>query len=208
MTQLNRAAAAAAVVSSVLFAPAAKAAPPVAPVVPVVPSFPVQVGNDKDAEALKRQLEESDRKLSAIQNQLKQLAELLNGRRDSDGFLIPNTGLLSEMKSLKDRLDKVEKDLDGMRKTQTSLRPESPPAGGGTGSVVDPRPARGTIRVVNEYPVQVSIVVNGTSYRVAPSKTLDIDVGAGEFSYQLLESGAAPTRSVIKDKETVTLRIK
>jgi hypothetical protein len=56
--------------------------------------------------------------------------------------------------------------------------------------------------------VQISIVVNGTSYRVAPSKTFDVDVPAGEFSYQLLESGAASTKSVIKEKETVTLRIK
>ena len=73
---------------------------------------------------------------------------------------------------------------------------------------VDPKAGKGTVRVVNEYPVQISIVVNGTSYRVAPSKTLDIDVPAGDFTYQLLEAGAASTKSVIREKETVTLRIK
>ena len=41
-----------------------------------------------------------------------------------------------------------------------------------------------------------------------PSKTLDVDVPAGNFTYQLLESGAEATKSVIKEKETVTLRIK
>jgi hypothetical protein len=63
--------------------------------------------------------------------------------------------------------------------------------------------------VVNEYPIQITIAINGTfSYKVAPSKSLEIDVPAGEFSYQLLEAGTASTRSTIKEKETVTLRIK
>ena len=37
---------------------------------------------------------------------------------------------------------------------------------------------------------------------------LDVEVPAGDFTYHLLQSGAAPTKSAIKDKETVTLRIK
>jgi hypothetical protein len=150
--------------------------------------------------------EKTDKALADIQKDLKELTELLKGARDTEGFPIPTKpGLLDQLKELNNRLAQVEEDLKKL-KGQTSLRP------GGTGSVPatppDPRAGKGTIRVVNEYPVQVSIVVNGTSYRVAPTKTLDVDVPAGEFTYQLLESGGASTRSVIKEKETVTLRIK
>lgn len=212
MILLSRSAAAA-VLGGALLAPTANAAnlipaPPAVPVTPIVPTFPVQAGDTKTDGELKKQLEESDKKLTAIQNQLKQLTELLNGRRDSDGFPIPSSpGLVADMKALKDRLEKIEKDLEGVKKSQTSLRPSD--AGGTGGTPADPKPAtRGTVRVVNEYPIQISIVVNGTSYRVAPSKSLDVEVTAGEFTYQLLESGAAPTRSAIKEKETVTLRIK
>ena len=64
------------------------------------------------------------------------------------------------------------------------------------------------MKVVNEYPVEISMVINDKSHRIAPGKVLEVKVPAGDFSYQLLQSGAAATRSAIKDKETVTLRIK
>ena len=183
--------AAAAVLGGLLFVPAnpSGAFPPIAPAVPGA------IGAQGQAD-----LKTVNEKLDSIQAQLKQLAELLNGRRDDKGFrLESDPGLVEEVKRLKDKLAALEADVNKM-KTQTSLRPANP--------IVDPRAGKGTVRIVNEYPVQISIVVNGTSYRVAPSKTLDIDVPVGEFTYQLLEAGAASTKSVIKEKETVTLRIK
>jgi len=190
--------AAAAILGSML----AVQTPPVSTAAPVVPSPALPKSNPTDDKIeiaeLKKQVEDSNKKLDAIQAQLKQLNELLNGRRDDKGLrLESDPGLVEELKRLKDKLAKVDEDLAKM-KSQTALRP----------TTVDPRAGKGTVRIVNEYPVQVSIVVNGTSYRVAPSKTLDVDVPAGEFTYQLLEAGAASTKSIIKERETVTLRIK
>jgi len=165
--------------------------------------LPAQIDEKTDIADLKAKVEAANTRLSDIQRDLKQLTELLNGRRDRDG--IPDgtsRGLVAELKDLSDRLKKVEEDLTKMKGQSSSLRPSTPI------TTPDPKVGKGTVRVVNEYPVQISIVVNGTSYRVAPSKTLDVDVPAGEFNYQLLESGAASTKSVIKEKETVTLRIK
>jgi hypothetical protein len=185
--------AAAAVLGSLLLVPAsqARATPPLTPIVPV----PAAVAGQGQPD-----LKTVSDKLDGIQDQLKKLNELLNGRRDDKGFRVESDpGLVEEVKRLKDRLSALEAEVNKM-KTQTALRPATP--------IVDPRAGKGTVRVVNEYPVQISIVVNGTSYRVAPNKTQDIEVPAGEFTYQLLEAGAASTRSVIKEKETVTLRIK
>ncbi len=149
---------------------------------------------------LKKQVDDANRKLTDIQSDIKQLTELLNGKKDEKGFPLPSDpGLVAEMKKLTDKLSELETELNKM-KTQTALRPPT--------ATPDPKAGKGTVRVVNEYPVRISIVVNGTSYRVEPTKSLDIEVPAGEFTYQLLESGAASTKSVIKEKETVTLRIK
>lgn len=193
---------AAAVIGGMLLAPATPA-----PAAQFSLPLPTKIDQATDIADLKKQADEANKKLADIQRDLKQLTELLNGRKDKDGFPIETSpGLVTELKKLTDRLARVEEDL-GKMKTQTALRPGS--TGSSTPSaVVDPRAGKGTVRVVNEYPVQISIVVNGTSYRVAPTKSLDVDVPAGEFSYQLLESGAASTKSVIKEKETVTLRIK
>jgi hypothetical protein len=193
---------AAAVVGGMLFAPAS-AAPPV----PLTIPLPTKIDDKTDLADLKTKVESANTKLGEIQRDLKNLTELLNGRKDKDGFPIETSpGLIADLKKLTDRLAAVEAEL-GKMKGQTSLRPGST-ASPAPGAVIDPRAGKGTVRVVNEYPVQISIVVNGTSYRVAPTRTMDVEVPAGEFTYQLLESGAASTKSVIKEKETVTLRIK
>ncbi|MCE9563975.1 MAG: hypothetical protein K8U57_18185 [Planctomycetes bacterium] len=203
-------AAAVAVLGGMLLAPTTPAQA-VTPSVPfpttaIKPVVPIQADDKSEVTELKKQLEESNRKLAMIQEQLKGITEALSGKKDDKGFTLESDrGIVAELKEFKNRLAQIEKDLANY-KTQTSLRPANPVTP--VNPIVDPKAGKGTIRVVNEYPVQISIVVNGMSYRIAPSKTLDVDVSAGEFSYQLLESGAALTKSVIKEKETVTLRIK
>jgi hypothetical protein len=210
MLSLNHTAAAA-VLGGALIAPASPAgaspaipAPAaVIPVTPVVPSVPIKADDKADPAELKKQLEESNRKLTDIQRDLKQLTELLNGKKDEKGFPLPSDpGLVTQMRELKDKLAALEAEVNKM-KTQTTLRP---PTGGAV--TPDPKVGKGTVRIVNEYPVQISIVVNGTSYRVEPTKSVDVEVPAGDFTYQLLQSGGGVTKSVIKEKETVTLRIK
>ncbi len=52
--------------------------------------------------------------------------------------------------------------------------------------MVVPEKTTGTVKIINEYPVEIPIIVNTTSYRVAPNKVLDVEVPAGDFSYQLI----------------------
>jgi hypothetical protein len=205
MLQLHKAAALA-VIGGALLAPASPAKS--APVVPLPASFATgqtggaQTDDKVDLPTLKKRIDDVDNKLTAIQKDIKTLTELLNGKKDEKGYPLPSDpGVVAQMKSLSDKLTTLQDELTRL-KTQTSLRPPT------TGGAADPKAGKGTVRIVNEYPVRISIVVNGTSYRVEPTKSLDVEVPAGEFSYQLLESGAASTKSQIKEKETVTLRIK
>ncbi|MBA4062848.1 MAG: hypothetical protein C0501_03915 [Isosphaera sp.] len=167
---------------------------------------PARADDKAEIASLRTQVEASNTRLTEIQAQLRTLTDLLNGPRDKQGFPIGATpGLVNDMKAMQDKLDKFERELAQVKAAQqaTALRPPAPAA-----VPVDPRTGRGTVRVVNEYPVQVSIVVNGTSYRVGPQKSLDVDVPAGKFTYQLLESAAAQTESTVAEKETVRLRIR
>lgn len=144
----------------------------------------------------------TEERLKDIEQKLDTLTQILKGKRDSDGYpLSSDPGLVAEVKKLKDDLASLKKQLDDMQKS-TSLRP----SGNGT----DAMAGKGTVRVVNDYPVEITIVVNDNSHRVAPNTKLDITVPAGTFTYQLISAGTTltPTRSTIKEKEIVTLRIK
>lgn len=67
---------------------------------------------------------------------------------------------------------------------------------------------RGTVRIVNDYPIEIAIIVNGVSYRLDPNTRKDIPVPSGSFKYQLLTSGGSEAERSIKDGETVTLTIR
>jgi len=167
----------------------------------------------------------TDQKLAEIQQTLARLTELLDGRKDETGARLPSDpGMVEQLKRLKDKVDELDKQLNGPKSIS-----QRPPGGGtvpGVGSTIpgvpNPMPGAagipslpavtgtGTVRVVNEYPVEITMVVNGRSYRVSPNATQDISLPAGDFSYQLLSGSTAlaPTRSTIRDREVVTLRIK
>jgi hypothetical protein len=174
----------------------ASALPPIPPVLP--PGTVAAAQNKADPKQLKKDLDKANETIEKLEKQVKALTELLTGKKDDLGFVLPSDpGAVEEIKRLKNTIAEMDKELKALR-TQTALRP----------AVVPEAKPKGIVRVVNEYPIEISIVVNEKSYRVAPQTKIEVEVPAGEFTYQLLQSGAAATRSSIKDKETVTLRIK
>jgi hypothetical protein len=172
--------------------------------VPALPAAPVGVDAASDLAELKTKLDTANQKLADAQKDIKRLTELLEGIKDQP--TIP--GLVRDVRDLKDKVfiqgEKIaalEKQLDEMKKS-TSLRPALP---------ADPMAGKGIVRIVNEYPVEIALVVNNLTYRVAPNTKLDVTVPMGDFTYLLLNAAstaAAPVKSPIKEKEVVTLRIK
>lgn len=203
MFNLKRAAAVAVIGGAMLSAEQARSAAPAAvpPVaVPAAPSVPVRADDKVTPEQLKKDLEAANARIAALEKQVADLTKLVTGKKDSDGRPLTNKldrGAIADVAELKDQVEKLETELRTLKSQQTVLKPAVPEA----------KP-KGIVRVVNEYPVEISMVINDKSHRIAPSTKIDVEVPAGDFSYQLLQSGAPATRSVIKDKETVTLRIK
>jgi hypothetical protein len=192
---------------------------------PQAKTDPTPAELQKALDSTNAKLTETNTKLAEVQTTLKRLSDLMDGKRDSlnadpglaaevkrltdlidgkreKGMKIgTDPGVTDEVKRLKDTVHSLQAQIDGMKKTE-AFRPPSPLP------VPDPMAGKGTVRVVNDYPVEISIVVNEKSYRIAASTKLDVPVPAGDFSYQLLQNGASAVKSTIKEKETVTLRIK
>ncbi|MDY3553396.1 hypothetical protein R5W24_002497 [Gemmata sp. JC717] len=195
MLNLKHAAAAAILGGAILGAEPVRAAPAA-----LVPAAQAEE-KEKGVAELKKDLETAGDRIKKLEDQVEKLEALVLGKKDRDGKRLTNSldrGAVADVVDLKDKIDRLEKELSTL-KTQTALKP----------AVVTPEvKPKGIVRVVNEYPVEITMLINDRTHRVAPSTKVDVEVPAGDFSYQLLQSGAAVTRSVIKDKETVTLRIK
>ncbi len=89
----------------------------------LAPAMPMnaQAGDDKTEIAeLKAKVDKTNEKLTEIQANLKRLTEMLDGKKDGAGFIIPSDpGVVAQLKQLKDNLALVEQGLNTL-KTQTS----------------------------------------------------------------------------------------
>ena len=134
-------------------------------------------------------------------------------------------GLFRRINALQDRLDKLnglDEQMKGIREEITKLNGKldrsvvagsSPLGGTGAAGVPQPMPGpaaanRSTVRLSNEYATEVSVILNGQSYRLAPGEVKGVGVPAGSYTYELLQAGGGPVTSKIADGESVTLRIK
>ena len=63
------------------------------------------------------------------------------------------------------------------------------------------------MKVQNDYPVEISIVINDVAYRVGPGKSKVVDVPSGSYKYEILAAGSEPITKVISEGEMVTLHI-
>ncbi len=194
MLNFKQTAALAVLSGAMLTAEQARSAPPV---VPMIPTVSVKA-DETETEKLKKDLTAATKRIAELETKVEKLTELLTGKKDSVGITLPSDpGAVEDIKRLRNRIAELDNELKSL-KTQTALKP----------AIVPEAKPKGIVKVVNEYPVEISMVINEKSHRIPPSTKIDVEVPAGEFTYQLLQSGAAATRSVIKDKETVTLRIK
>jgi len=66
---------------------------------------------------------------------------------------------------------------------------------------------QGRVRFINEFNEEMSVVVNGRSYRLVPGQERLIVVPPGDFTYQVLQLQRFPQERKITADETKTVRI-
>lgn len=171
---------------------------------------PQKSDNTVALEALKKDVDALRDDIKKLQTFRKDLEDTVYGKKD--GGTGADIGLMSRL----DRLDQSIKKLDeqltkiGDPKPTTALRTDtgSAPALPSTPAAPSSIVNLSHVRIVNDYPVEMSMIVNRKSYRVGPGETRTVDVPPGSYTYELLAAGSQPTTSQIKDSETVTLRIR
>ena len=156
-----------------------------------------------DVEAMKRDL-------AALKADIEKLKSFRNDTLDSllgktvDGKTVD--GLYGRLSNLETRFGKVESSLTRIEEQLNKLSKST--------SGFSPQPpqpmvnTRGFVKLVNDYPVEVSIVLNGKSHRMTPGEVKTVEVPVGSYTYELLTAGSQPTTSTVRDAETVTLRIR
>ncbi len=155
---------------------------------------------------LKRDLADlKTKELASIKKEINALVEsnkltqiFLEGSSDKGSA---TDGLLKKMTRLEETLATVDKKLQLL---DTKLSASTRTAGSSPESakaIVE----TGSVKIVNDYEVEISIVVNGKAFRIEPKETKNIDVPVGSLKYQLLGSGSSETTRTVKDKEIVTL---
>jgi Skp family chaperone for outer membrane proteins len=108
------------------------------------------------------------------------------------------------------KVDLIDKDIQEIKKdirdikrklndsSSTSLRPD-------TESAIARGQAR--VRFINEFSEEMSVVINGRSYRLLPGQEKLVTVLPGEFTYQVLQLQRFPQERRISSEETKTIRI-
>lgn len=99
--------------------------------------------------------------------------------------------------SLKQDIREIKRklDLNGTSGTGGSVKSESL------------YPGQGRVRFINEFAEDMSVVVNGQSYRLLPGQERLIPVTPGDYTYQVLQLQRTAQTRTIAANETKTVRI-
>jgi hypothetical protein len=135
--------------------------------------------------------------VNALRQDLKLIRELLEGKTDRG---ISSDGLLQKVEKMEKTVAEFDRRLKKLEGGETRVAGSSPTADGTAAPA-----AVGRVRVVNLYPVEVRIVVNGRSYPLEPNEEKTLNVPAGTFRYQLLGGTGGEATKDVKAGETVTL---
>ncbi|MGL4420531.1 MAG: hypothetical protein ACRCZF_07695 [Gemmataceae bacterium] len=190
------------------------------PTLPVVaqetkkePVKPVETVKLEDFNALKTQVSSLKGSFEELQKSVRGIREMIEGtdkQGSEDGLQRSLKRIELQLTQLETKLKDIEKKQAAMVNSTSEKNPITPSANPGT--IPTPMPAppvtTATIRLVNEYPIEVSILINGTAHRIDPNSSKDVSVAAGAFKYQLLTSGLSEVSSPVKAGEVLTLRIK
>jgi hypothetical protein len=98
--------------------------------------------------------------------------------------------------TMKIKIEILEEELKILRK---AAKPDSTSKRATNG---DAAAKMGRVKLSNEYPEEMSIVVNGTAHRLVPGETKTINVPAGVFTYQVLQlQRNVQERTIAADEE-------
>ncbi len=119
-------------------------------------------------------------------------------------------GVKGQIETLELRVKLLQNEIETLRKEKASgtvaLKPDVTGSNPGFSPVPNVR-TTGRLRIVNEFPEEMSVVVNGKSYRVLPGEERTIIVPAGSFEYQIPQLQRFPQQREIAENQVKTVVI-
>jgi hypothetical protein len=143
---------------------------------------------------------DAQQEIKDLRDALSALKTTVEGLETKENATLREQALRADFRALKDEIEKLRKSVDALqaRLSSTQTSAQYGPAALGNGRV----------QLVNEYPEQITIVVNDRSYRLLPGESRVTDaIPAGAFSYQILSVQAQPQNRTLAANETYTIRV-
>lgn len=116
--------------------------------------------------------------------------------------------LHKKLTSIESRMELLETDIQDLKKEIRDLKRR---VEDGTSTSrrfdTDSTTRDGRVRFINEFSEDMSVVLNGRSYRLTPGQERLISIPSGEFTYQVLQIQRGEQVRRITGGETKTIRI-
>ncbi len=157
-------------------------------------------------------------KIAGVNERLDAMQRDLNLQRERLDTMERTAVRDSELNALRDQVDRLRADLDGVRRSESRYRESLKPGNSGYIPRTDvPMPdaslysanrmSFGTLRVTNDFPIGQDIVVNNRSYPVPPHSFIDISVPAGTFNYFVVDDPVGVRTRTIAGNRVFPIRI-
>jgi predicted RNase H-like nuclease (RuvC/YqgF family) len=146
--------------------------------------------------------EELKRTVEKLEKVVKDLQDAKDG--------LKNENVREKVATIDSKLDQLDQDIQTIKKDLRDLKRKVD-----SGSSTSLRPdydsttvrGQGRVRLINDFPEEMSVRVNGLSYRLSPGQEKLVAVPPGEFTYQVLQIHRDPrVRQIVAD-ETKNIRI-
>ncbi len=170
-------------------------------------------------ESLKKQLDEANRRLADQDKELKSLRLELTGGKTEAG--IPVKGLRDTLKDFEAKFEKLQTQYSELAgkvaqsgsTSNSNYTPDPKIPQQMPGGAVTPNPAtspaakpKAKIQIRNYYAAEVTLVLNDVSFKVRPSETREVEINAGDYSYEL--AGSARETKFVAAGDTMVLSIR
>lgn len=133
-------------------------------------------------------------KLEGVVKKLETVEKGLTDYKTSNATAVRQ--LQEDVEALKSKVRQIEEDVKLIRQFVTN------PSSTSRREATETAPKMGRLKLANEYLEEMSVAVNGVSYRLLPGQTRTINVPAGTFTYQVLQlQASAQVRSIAPDEE-------
>jgi outer membrane murein-binding lipoprotein Lpp len=119
-------------------------------------------------------------------------------------------GVREKVATVDSKIDQLDQDIQAIKKDLRDLKRK---VDGGSTTALRPEydsttfRGQGRVRLINDFPEEMSVIVNGRSYRLLPGQERLVAVPPGEFTYQVLQIHRDARVRDIAANETKNIRI-